>query len=220
MQGLAENIRFALASAGVKWQEEEIHTDEQWAGLKPNVGLDFPNLPYLEVDGFKMSESSAILHYVSKKFKPSLLGKTAEEEAKILEIINVLGDVRKEFFQAVYASDVKEKFQAFNSNQSASTKIGLIAKYLGDKKFLLGDEISLADICLSTFLFTLNKMYKSVGLHENSIFTNHPSLHFLYKRIYLEADGIKEYVASETWKKTPISPADYLSWVVNDMTID
>jgi glutathione S-transferase len=219
IQGAAENSRFALANAGVKWEEYNPESREAWAELKPTLGFDFPNLPFLEVDGFKMTESNAMPVYIARKFKPALLGHSLEEEAKILEIINVLNDVKKEFYQGVYSPTPKEKFEAFNSNQNNVAKIGLIAKYLGEKHFLVGDHATLADICVATFVFTLEKMYKSLGL-ENWIFTSHSNLHLLHKRVYLEVEGIKEFVASEEWKNRPLYPSNFLTWIVNDMTIN
>lgn len=62
-------------------------------------------------------------------------------------------------------------------------------------------------------------MYKSLGL-ENWVFASHPNLHKHYKRVYLEVDGVKELVASDEWKNRPLYPANFMPWIVNDMTIE
>ena len=49
--------------------------------MKPYLGLDFPNLPYL-IDGeFKLTESKSIMKYFCRKYEPKLLGTTPEEVA-------------------------------------------------------------------------------------------------------------------------------------------
>ena len=42
------------------------------------MGMDFPNLPYLNDKGFKISESYAIPRYIARKYKKELLGKDEE----------------------------------------------------------------------------------------------------------------------------------------------
>ena len=45
-----------------------------WLNEKENLGLDFPNLPYLIDEDYRMTESLAIMKYVAAKWKPELLG--------------------------------------------------------------------------------------------------------------------------------------------------
>ena len=219
IQGYGEYARFALAYAGVKWEEYNPESREAWAEIKPNLGYDFPNLPFLQVGEFKITESSAIAFYIARKFKPSLLGNNHEEEAKILEIINVLTDIDEQFYEAVYSDTAKEDFEALKSKDTVVTKIGYLAKFLGENNFLVGESLTLADIYVAIFLFTFEKMYKSVGV-ENWVFSSYKNLEHLFKRVYLEVDGIKQLVASEEWKSRPIYRTSILSWMVNDMTIN
>ena len=48
---------------------------------KFDLGLDFPNLPYLIDGDVKLSESKSIMKYLCKKHRPALLGRNAEEVA-------------------------------------------------------------------------------------------------------------------------------------------
>jgi glutathione S-transferase len=46
----------------------------QWTDVKPTLGLDYPNLPYLIDEEFKLTESMAIMKYIAAKWRPELLG--------------------------------------------------------------------------------------------------------------------------------------------------
>jgi glutathione S-transferase len=46
----------------------------QWTDVKPTLGLDYPNLPYLIDEDFKLTESMAIMKYIAAKWRPELLG--------------------------------------------------------------------------------------------------------------------------------------------------
>lgn len=54
-----------------------------WLDDKFNLGLDFPNLPYL-IDGqVKLTEYEAIMQYICNKYCPDYLGKTDEEKVRV-----------------------------------------------------------------------------------------------------------------------------------------
>ena len=49
-----------------------------------NLGLDFPNIPYLLDGDFKLTESIAIAKYIPHRSgHTDLLGKTAEDQGKV-----------------------------------------------------------------------------------------------------------------------------------------
>ena len=49
--------------------------------IKPNLGLDFPNVPYYKDGDLKLTQSLAIIRYIGKKH--GMYGKSDEESAKI-----------------------------------------------------------------------------------------------------------------------------------------
>ena len=71
------------------------HNRPHIAEKKFNLGLEFPNLPYL-VDGeLRMTESFAIYLYLMNKYVPELLGKTEQIKVKVMEGLSVLVSIKK-----------------------------------------------------------------------------------------------------------------------------
>ena len=92
IRGLAQAIRYLLAYCAVDYEDKlyEQANDfnkECWFREKFTLNLDFPNLPYFLDDDVLLTETSAILKYISKKYRPELLGKTAADvgRAQMLE---------------------------------------------------------------------------------------------------------------------------------------
>lgn len=86
IRGRGQVLRLLLAYTGLDWEETTYKDASQWfgAGDKAKLGFDFPNLPYLINGNFKLTESIAIAKYIIRKSeKKDLLGKNAEDEARI-----------------------------------------------------------------------------------------------------------------------------------------
>ena len=79
-----------LAYCGVDYEEKLYGSghgpqfdNSDWLAAKDNLGLEYPNLPYM-IDGeTKFTETMAILKYVARKWRPALCGINAAEMAKI-----------------------------------------------------------------------------------------------------------------------------------------
>ena len=85
IQGLGQPLRMILAYLDIK--HEDIVYDNTtlrttWVtDIKPNLGLDFPNVPYYKDGDLKITQSLAIIRYIGKKH--GMYGKSDEESAKI-----------------------------------------------------------------------------------------------------------------------------------------
>lgn len=80
-RGLGAHIRYLLHYCQVDFEDKQYargpapeFDNSQWEGDKHNLGMDFPNLPYLFDEDYKITESMAIMKYISAKWKPELLG--------------------------------------------------------------------------------------------------------------------------------------------------
>ena len=85
IRGLAQPIRLLLAYTNTPFTEVQYESREKWFEEdKKNLGLEFPNLPYLIDGDFKLTESSSILNYIVRRSGHNeLLGKTAQDEGHV-----------------------------------------------------------------------------------------------------------------------------------------
>ena len=113
IRGLAQPIRLLLAYTGLEWENVAYVDPTQWHGNdKQTLGLDFPNLPYLIDGDFKLTESSAIERYVVERSgKTELFGKTAQESARITQVIGVLLDARTNMMKLFFDKDYEAKLK-------------------------------------------------------------------------------------------------------------
>ena len=83
--------RYLLAFAGVDFEDKR-YTKEEWAVDKAGLGMDFPNLPYLKIDNYYITESKVVPAFICDKFAPELIGGNPEERARILQIQEQLNE--------------------------------------------------------------------------------------------------------------------------------
>ena len=70
------------------------HDRSAWTDVKETLGLEYPNLPYL-IDGeVKITETVAIMQYIAKKYRPTLLGMSAAEIGRISMLLDKVRDLK------------------------------------------------------------------------------------------------------------------------------
>jgi glutathione S-transferase len=82
MRGRAGAARALLTHLEVDFENKIYASPQEWAEAKPNLPLNFPNLPYYIDGDVKMSESMAILRQICRKYAPTYLGRTLKEQAQ------------------------------------------------------------------------------------------------------------------------------------------
>ena len=168
IQGLGQAIRMLLTYLDIEYEDivydNTIRSTTWMNEIKPNLGLDFPNLPYYKDGDLKLTQSLAIIRYLGKK--NGMYGKTAEESAKIdmlmefgLDLVRglVLGLAFKPDFVRFVIWLLKSLFFTF-LNLQEKLKAGYIQKaegemkklsdFLGNKKYFMGDNLTIADFQL------------------------------------------------------------------------
>ena len=150
IKGVAEPIRWLLAYLGQEYTEYNPTCFEEWfTKRKHNLGLDFPNLPYLIDGNVRISESSAIPFYIAHKAaRPDLFGIGWQEQVAHKELEGVLNEYRQALFKLLKPTD--DHYGAFEKEfaeeGSMRMKLKHLSGYLNGKKYFL-THLTYVDMC-------------------------------------------------------------------------
>jgi glutathione S-transferase len=167
-RGLAETSRMLFAVAGVefedfrypltvidwsifKFQRDEFDADKTAGKLWRSMD----KLPTLEVGGNVIFQSKAIERFLAYKF--GLMGNTPEEAAFVDSICETIRDF-KDAYQKVRSVSAEEKDAAFAKYFDETLPIQLnsleciLVSHNANSYYVLGDNLSLADIVIFGFL--------------------------------------------------------------------
>ena len=189
IRGLAANIRYQLAYSGIDYENVEYEQGDApdfsrapWLDHKFTLGLDFPNLPYLVDGDLKITETFAIHKYLADKYQPDLLGKTAETRATVNQLAGVIYDLKMKVTMPCYMGD--------GTNDAAigemKNRLPPIVAFLGQKKFLAGDDVVWLD-------FYLYELIQLMAFLNPDFKTDYPTLDAYQKNVG-ELPKVKEYV--------------------------
>ncbi|GBN57158.1 Glutathione S-transferase Mu 1 [Araneus ventricosus] len=190
IRGLSEPILYLLHCKNVDFENKTyVHGTDNWQKDKFNLGLDFPNLPYYIEDDIKISQSTAILRYLARKY--DLDGKDDRQKVLASMVEQQLVDLRFNLFLLMQNGEIESEKAKFVENLPNHMK--LWEKFLGNKKFLLGDNITYVDfIAYETF-----DVYEK---YHASVLENFPRLQDFQKR-FESLPELQEYLNSSIHKR-------------------
>ena len=187
--GRAAIARAILSFAKADWTNVLIKK-EDWPKIKKSGSCEFEQVPVLEVDEKKYSESYAINLYLAEVFK--LMGKDPEEDYQIRNVLFAFEDYMIPIGKAIFSPDESKKDEL---KKAAEEKLKFFVgkfekKYvdLGKGKYFLGDKFTLADITLAT---SLPSAIDTLGLKEFPWKEVTPNLSELIKRV--NENELKEF---------------------------
>ena len=154
VNGRAAVARAILSYAKVDFTNDLINK-EDWPKIKKSGLCEFEQVPILEIDNKKYSQSFAINLYLARKF--NLLGKNIEEEYQVTNVMNSTDDVKMGVMNLKKCTEENKKPEL---KKAAVEKLKFFLGKLNERyiangkgKYFLGDNFSLADIVLcSTYL--------------------------------------------------------------------
>ena len=124
-------------------------SDSWFKDKKYNLGLDFPNLPYLLDGDVKLTQTIAIMRYLGRKFglSPSEadMNKGDLFEQYIVEVRMALGEV-------CYSS--ADKFEGMKADflSKLALRVEEVGKFIGAGPYALGEKITYVDFLALEFL--------------------------------------------------------------------
>lgn len=172
IRGLGAQIRALLYFCGVQFHDKRYNAfyDEasqswdrsEWLNEKENLGMEFPNLPYLFDEDVKITETLGIMQYVAKKWKPELLGRNAAEVGRIKMLEKHVFDLKMQSAMPCYAPDG-------NAENIVNAVRPLLAKIYAvscNSAYLCGDNITYLDFAYHELLEVLSWMSSGSFLEE------------------------------------------------------
>ncbi|KAK8739209.1 hypothetical protein OTU49_003533 [Cherax quadricarinatus] len=199
IRGLAQPIRLLLEYTGTEFEDKFYvcgpapdYDKSCWFDIKEDLGLDFPNLPYYIDGDVKITQSNAILRYISRKH--DLVGKTEEEKIRVDILENQAMDFRNGFVRLCYLEFNLQKQRYLDALPKT---IKTFSEFLGTRPWFAGDNITFVD-----FL-----MYELLDQHlqlDDTCLKNAKNLQEFQKR-FEDLEPIKKYMASPRFMKAPLN---------------
>ena len=158
-------------------------------------------LPFLETPQGNISESISIETFLIKKYKPDLLGTNIFERAKINQWIEFgsceIQQCQKEIIYPIFNWKELNKELADKANKKLRKNILILEKELSHgKKYILGDNITLADIVLFRYL----RFFMMLHFPEN-IRKSFPKVTKWFENIMNSPEAIEAYGRTILCKK-------------------
>eukprot|EP00055_Hartaetosiga_balthica_P018454 m.134360 g.134360 ORF g.134360 m.134360 type:complete len:335 (-) comp9566_c0_seq1:116-1120(-) len=205
IRGLGGCTRMFLWYIGEKDFENKVYAVakyEEWFGQdKPNMGLDFPNLPFLfdNKTGVKLTQSLAILHYLAHTCKHELFTVPDEFFPYKTMVEGQYVDLNKAVVNISYNSKTPEEVEAF-VNGKLKTFLELFEKWFAKKErdgpFLFG--------ALHFLDFALAEEFKHCQLLFDGCTKDFPAINS-YVDTFFGLDEIKECLQSDKFISYPVN---------------
>lgn len=193
-RGLCEPIRLILVQAGVEFEDKRYKSKEEWAEDKFSLGFEFPNMPYLIDDEGKFTQSLAIMRYLARKHD---MGGNNENEQRQLDLLEQVAIELLQTCGRTWFNSEALKDPAKALSDSLVPKLQQMAKFIGDKKFVLGDRVSYVDMILYSVLDYIRLFIPDFIARESAL----PS--FLERIETLP--NIKKYINSDKFSRMPVT---------------
>jgi len=199
IRGLAQPIRLLLEYTDTKYEDkfyvcgEAPNFDKScWFDEKPNLTMDFPNLPYLEDGDRKIVQSNAIMRYIARKH--NMCGETEDEKVRVDILENQAMDFRNGFVRLCYADFDKIKPGYL---EMLPEVLKQFSKFLGDRKWFAGDKITFVDFIMYELL-DQHRMFQPKCLDDFKNLKDHLDR-------FEALEKIAAYMKSNRFMKTPVN---------------
>uniref|UniRef100_A0A7S3NMA8 Glutathione transferase n=1 Tax=Aureoumbra lagunensis TaxID=44058 RepID=A0A7S3NMA8_9STRA len=133
IEGKAEAIRLLFAYAGVQFEDYRFKDRAEFMSLKESGRLQFGQVPALEIENgdqtIVLTQTSAILRYLGKEFKPEL-ELYPMTDSLLAAKIDAIVDQRADAYTGLSVAKYKERFGFdFLNDQSDLTEIAMANWY-------------------------------------------------------------------------------------------
>jgi len=161
---MLEECGLTYEAIALDMMKEREHKSEKFLKLNPNG-----KVPCLIDNGFVLWESAAIVFYLAEKYKPELLGADAKEKGLVhqwsywtmTEAQPPLVDI---LIQKIFVPEGKKDLALIaRREQQIPGILDILEKSLADKKYLVGEKYTLADLMVGSPVNVAKAMQMSLA---------------------------------------------------------
>ncbi|XP_074052727.1 glutathione S-transferase-like [Macrotis lagotis] len=204
-RGRMETIRWLLAAAGVEFEEKFFETKEQLQKLQ-KTELFFQQVPMVEIDGMKLVQTRAILHYIAEKY--NLLGKDLKERVLTIMYSEGIMDLMELIIICPFLKGEEQITRLTEITNKAKNRyfpaFEKVFKSHG-QNFLVSNQLSMADVQLFEVILMVEEKVPDA-------LSGFPSLQ-AFKTRMSNLPTIKKFLASGS-KRKPMPDAKYMEEVI------
>ncbi|KRX08888.1 Thioredoxin-like fold [Pseudocohnilembus persalinus] len=170
-RGRGHPIRMLLNYLEVDYTEKTytFEQKQEWFEKdKQELNMDYPNLPYIiDNDGYKLSESVAILNYIPERFgRKDMLGKTLQDRGTVQQLLGLTSDFRTIVRNIYFKENWKDILESELEKPRQQLKI--FDKILSKQKWLVGDYLTIVDF----FFYEYFLCYKNLVQQDGDLYKN------------------------------------------------
>ncbi|RXN15453.1 glutathione S-transferase alpha [Labeo rohita] len=160
-RGKMESVRWLLAAAGVEFEEVILTKREQYEKLLNDGAMMFQQVPLIEIDGMYLVQSRAIMNYIAGKY--NLYGKDLKERALIDMYTESTIDVMDMIIVQPFSPPENKQKQLSAIEQTAKSRhLPAFEKGLKNSQFLVGNQLSRADVHLLEVTLMLQELFPTI----------------------------------------------------------
>ncbi|XP_029826122.2 glutathione S-transferase [Ixodes scapularis] len=197
-RGRAQMIRNLLVYKNVAFVDKRYsygpppyYTGTEWEADKFSLGLKFPNLPYYIDGDLKLTQSLAIMRYLSRKH--DLAGRTEEEVTQLDLLEQQSLDLFMKLARTAFEPNLEEARK--NYEASLNNELEPWAELLHGRTWALGGRLTYVDFILYESLDWIRDFGPDTFQRFSTL------LKYLNK--FEELPNIKQYMASQKYRKYP-----------------
>ena len=185
-RGRAETTRWMLAINNIDFINISLEDHNDFDNLKASGKLPFNQLPLLELDDLRLSQSSAMISFLARR--GDLYGKTDAEAVRCDMLVGAVGDFNVSAMQFAFKADKDEASRDLDASLMRFGKHFEFILTQNEGKFLVGQKLSVADIIMGESLTSFIEF-------SPTCLNNYPQLKQLQEEVVSE-HNIKAYLNS------------------------
>lgn len=202
IRGYGQPIRLLLEYVGADYEDKRYYTGpapdydkSDWLKVKFELGLEFPNLPYIIDGDVKVTQSFAIMRYLGRKYE--LVGADENETIRCELAEQQLADIRGTLVQLSYTPPAEFENVKPKAVDLIKNKLTPFSAFLGDRKWMAGDRLTYAD-------FLCYEVFFQLSIFDKTLFEGLDNLTSYIKR-FEELPPIAAYMKSDKFLKWPFN---------------